>query len=342
MRTSKLEASSGSKASSRRSCRPASRADGAGGTVAVAGMAISHPERVIYPRLGVTKLDVARYYDSVAAAMVPHVVGRPLTLLMCRGPVDPAVEKGGCVMMRHGKAWGPSALRRVQIQELHKTGEYLVADDHEGLVALAQMGVLEIHTWNSRAETPYRHDRVVVDLDPGPEVGWPEVIGAAKLVRQILTGVKLRSWIKTTGGKGLHVVVPIAPAETAACLEFANAVAGVLIADDPKRFTLSNPKAGRRRQILIDVLRNNRTNTSVSAYSLRARAEATVSIPVAWDELTPRLDPARFTIASVPSRLGRDGEPWADYWSARQALPSSGASAAGQRREVRGRPRAPT
>ena len=114
------------------------------------------------------------------------------------------------------------------IRELRKTGEYLVADTPEALVALAQMGIVEVHTWNSRVETPYSHDRVVFDLDPGPKVAWAEVMAAAHLVRQLLTKQKLRSWVKTTGGKGLHVVVPISPAGGAACLAFAQALAGTL------------------------------------------------------------------------------------------------------------------
>jgi bifunctional non-homologous end joining protein LigD len=223
--------------------------------------------------------------------------------------------------MRHGKAWGPPALRRVKIAELRKTGEYLVADTREALVALAQMDVLEVHTWNARAETPYAHDRVVVDLDPGPRVTWPQVVAAARLVRRMLADVGLRAWLKTTGGRGLHVVAPIAPADVAECLAFARTLAAALVDHDPRTFTTTGAKAGRAGQIFIDALRNNRTNTSVAAFSLRARAGAPVSVPIAWEELTTRLDPARFTIATVPKRLRRVADPWAGYWSARQRLP---------------------
>jgi bifunctional non-homologous end joining protein LigD len=287
--------------------------------VPVAGISISHPGRVIYPDLGLTKLDVARYYDAVADRMLRHLVGRPLTLLRCGGAIDSAADKGGCVMLRHGKAWGPKAVRRVRIRELRKTGEYLVADTRTALVGLAQMGVVEIHTWNARAETPYEHDRVVVDLDPGPEVPWKDVAAAATLVRQLLADVRLKSWVKTTGGKGLHVVAPIEPTDVDACLAFARRIAAVLVRDDPARFTTANAKAGRERQILVDVLRNNRTNTSVAAYSLRARPGAPVSFPIAWDDLGPRLRPAAFTLARVQDH--REPDAWADYWTARQRLP---------------------
>jgi bifunctional non-homologous end joining protein LigD len=288
----------------------------------VAGIGISHPERIVYSDVGVTKLDVARYYDRVASWMVPHVMGRPLTLLRCARAVDPAEDKGGCVMMRHGRAWGPSALRRVSIRERTKTGEYLVADDGQGLVALAQMDVLEIHTWNARAEAPYSHDRIVVDLDPGPAVRWADVVAAAKLVRRMFDDLKLACWVKTTGGKGLHVVAPIAPAPVDECLAFARAIAGALVQHDPSRYTTTLAKAGRERQILVDALRNNRTNTSVAAYSLRARAGAPVSVPLDWDELTARLTPTDFDIRSVGLRLRDVGDPWRSYPSARQRLPA--------------------
>ncbi len=305
--------------------RPRAAGAEAGAAAAVVrGIAISHPDRVIYADLGLTKLDVARYYGEVAPAMVPHVRGRPLTLLRCGGAIDYGAEKGGCVMLRHGKAWGPRELRRVKIRELRKTGEYLVADTPEALVALAQMGIVEIHTWNAPAETPYVHDRVVFDFDPGPDVGWREVVAAARLVRELLAARKLRAWVKTTGGKGLHVVVPIAPTEGAACLAFSQSVAEALVESDRRRFTTSVPKAGREKQILIDALRNGRANTAVAAFSLRARPGAPVSMPLDWDELTPRLDPARFTIRTALARA-RESDPWAGFWKTRQKLrlPSS-------------------
>ena len=287
----------------------------------VAGIRVSHPERLIYSDLGVTKLDIVRYYDAVAAGMLPHVRGRPLTLLRCGGPIDPAADKGGCVMIRHGKAWGPAVLRRVRIRELRKTGEYLVADTAEALVGLAQMGIVEVHTWNSDADHPYLHDRIVFDIDPGPAVGWPQVVAAAKLIRTMLAGLRLQCWVKTTGGKGLHIVAPVEPAPAASCLAFARAAAHALVEHDPGLFTTDIPKRGREHKILVDVLRNNRTNTSVAAYSLRARAAAPVSVPLRWSELTSRLDPMRFDIATVPERLRRKGEAWQGYWATRQRVP---------------------
>ncbi|HVX93776.1 MAG TPA: DNA ligase D [Polyangia bacterium] len=296
-----------------RSSRPATAG------VEIAGVRISHPDRVVYADLGVTKADLARYYDAVADRMLPHVRDRPLTLLRCARAIDPAHEKGGCTMIKHAKAWGPLPLRRVRIQELHKTGEYLVAVDREGLVSLAQMGVVEIHTWNGHAGAPYEHDRVVFDLDPGPGVAWPRVVAAAHALRELLETRRLRAWVKTTGGKGLHVVVPIAPTSWHACLAFARGVAEAMVRTQPRTYTVALPKAGRADKILVDVLRNGRANTAVAAFSARARAGATVSMPIAWDDLAPSLDPVAFTIASVPG--GRRADPWREYWRARQRLP---------------------
>jgi bifunctional non-homologous end joining protein LigD len=290
---------------------------------AVAGRRISHPDRVIYADLGATKLDVARYYDAVAEWMLPHLVGRPLTLLRCGGAVDPSAEKGGCVMLRHAKAWGPGALDRVRIKELRKTGEYLVANTRDAIIALAQMGIVEIHTWNATADEPYLHDRVVLDLDPGPKVEWRDVVDAALLIRKTLAGVGLQSWVKTTGGKGLHVVAPVERAAADACLAFARTTAEALVEHDRGLFTTDLPKKGRERKILIDALRNNRTNTSVAAYSLRARAGAPVSFPIEWTQLTPRLEPARFNLRTVPERLRRRALGWAGYATVRQRLPGT-------------------
>jgi bifunctional non-homologous end joining protein LigD len=291
------------------------------GSPTVAGVPISHPDRIVYPDLGLTKLDVARYYAAVGARMLPHVSGRPLTLLHCQRAIDATADKGGCVMLRHAKAWGPSVLRRVRIQELRKTGEYLVADRPEALVGLAQMGVVEIHTWNSHAEHPYQHDRIVLDLDPGPLVPWAAVVAAAKLVRAALSAVGLRSWLKTTGGKGLHIVAPIAAADVDACLAFSRGIGAALAQHEPTLFTTAMAKAGRERLVLIDAFRNNRTNTSVAAYSLRARPGAPVSMPLRWEQLKASLDPRAFDVRSVAAGRKTRVDPWRDYWSTEQRLP---------------------
>jgi bifunctional non-homologous end joining protein LigD len=182
------------------------------------------------------------------------------------------------------------------------------------------MGILEIHTWNSRHRKVEHPDRIVLDLDPGPGIAWKTVVESAKVVRKLLQAVDLESFVKTTGGKGLHVVVPLEPRhDWTACLALSRAVAEALVRHDPQLFTTTFAKRGRENQILVDYMRNNRTNTSVAAFSTRARAGATVSVPLAWTELTPKLDPAAFTVETVPARLRRQRrDPWAQYFALKQ------------------------
>jgi bifunctional non-homologous end joining protein LigD len=299
-------------APARLASRPPPRRDSPSSVV---GVRISHPDRLIYPDEGISKIQLARYYERIARWIVPHVAGRPLTLLHC-----PAGLGGACHFLKHAKAWGPTALRRVRIQEKTKIGEYLVADSIEAVVSLAQMGIVEVHTWNSTAGDIERPNRLVWDLDPGPEVSWKQVVTAAALVREVLTTLKLRSWVKTTGGRGLHVVVPLKRRRTVVeCLEFSRAVSEAIARTDPQTYTTAFAKLGREHKILIDYLRNNRTNTSVCAFSPRARAGATVSMPVEWNELEQ--PPERWTILTVPGRLARRRiDPWADYWADAQTI----------------------
>jgi DNA polymerase LigD, polymerase domain len=286
-------------------------------TAVVAGIPISHPDRLVYPELGISKLKLVEYYDAVGKWMLPHVAGRPLTLVHC-----PSGVSGPCTFMKHSKTWGPNIIRRVAIQEKKKVGEYMVADSVAAIVALAQMGILEIHTWNSTADAIERPDRIVIDLDPGENVEWTRVIDAARLVRKVVKALGLTSFVKTTGGRGLHVVIPLEPkAEWSLCLELARGLSEALERSDPEAFTTKFAKAGRESKILVDYLRNNRTNTSVAAYSTRANAAATVSVPLAWTELKPALDPASFSIVTVPRRLHRlRADPWKAYWTTRQHI----------------------
>jgi bifunctional non-homologous end joining protein LigD len=283
----------------------------------VAGVRITHPDKMMFPELGLTKLDIASYYEGVARHMLPHLKGRPLTLVSC-----PTGVGEGCMYLRHTKVWGPKAIRRVMIQEKTKIGEYMVVDTLEGLVSLAQMNVLEIHTWNSAVDHLERPDRIIFDLDPGVHMTWADVIAAAKELRTMLTAIGLKAWIKTTGGRGLHLVMPIIPRrDWSECLEFARALAGVLVSRNPARYTIDFRKAGREHKILIDYLRNNRTNTSICAFSVRARKGAPVSMPIAWTDLKSSLKPERFTVTSTPAYLARRrGDPWRDYSRVKQQL----------------------
>ena len=292
--------------------------------VALPAVRLTHPERVLYPDLGLTKRDIAAYYERVAQWIVPHIAGRPLTLVRCPSGVGES-----CFFMKHSRVWAPPGLRRVRIQEKTKLGEYLVADDLAGILALVQMDVLEIHTWNSTVDDVEHPNRLVLDLDPGPDVRWPAVVAAARAVRDVFAALGLESFVKTTGGVGLHVVVPVVPAlDWHECLEVARALANAIVRHDPRAYTAAVPKAGRERKILLDYLRNNRTNTSVAAFSTRARAGAPISMPLAWDELTPRLRPSRLTVQSVGRRLRVPRtDPWASYWTLRQRVPPNARAA---------------
>jgi bifunctional non-homologous end joining protein LigD len=278
---------------------------------------LSHPDRLVYADPPITKRDLAAYYESIGEWVVPHVKGRPLTLVHC-----PRGVEAGCAFMRHSKVWGPETLRRVRIQEKTKIGEYLVADDLAGIIGLVQMGVVEIHTWNSLVNDLERPNRLVIDLDPGEAVTWPQVVRAARTVRQALAALDLEAWVKTTGGRGLHVVVPLVPrADWTECLAFTRSLSEQLTAASRTEFTTAFARTGRADRILIDYLRNNRTNTSIAAFSSRARPGATVSAPISWEELRPALRPETFTVRSLPARLRRlRADPWKGYWSARQSL----------------------
>jgi bifunctional non-homologous end joining protein LigD len=273
----------------------------------------------MFPELGLTKLDIAKYYQSVAPVMLPHLRGRPLTLVFC-----PTGVGEGCTYLRHSKVWGPKTIRRVKIQEKTKVGEYMVVDSIDGLISLAQMNVMEIHTWNSTVDHLEQPDRLVLDLDPGRNIRWPQVIEGAGLVRSMLSALGLKAWIKTTGGRGLHVVAPIVPEhDWSYCLEFARAVALLMVERDPAGYTTDFRKAGRENKILVDYLRNNRTNTSICAYSVRAREGAPASMPISWNDLKPTLQPERFTVETVGSHLARRRvDPWKAYWRTKQRLQS--------------------
>lgn len=288
----------------------------------VAGVRVSHPDRLIYPDLGISKQQLAKYYERIGNWILPHVRGRPLTLVHC-----PAGVASPCRYLRHAKAWGPTVLRRVHIREKTKVGEYLVAESIAGVVGLAQMGIVEIHTWNSTIDDLERPNRIVWDLDPGPQVSWPDIAAAARLLRGVLRTLGLEAWVKTTGGRGVHVVVPLQPSlDWAACLAFSRAVAEALARAEPGRFTTTFKKAGRERLILVDYLRNNRTNTSICAYSPRARSGAHVSLPIGWSELRSR--PDRWTLERVSHRLTRRREdPWEGYWTARQRVSNASLAA---------------
>jgi bifunctional non-homologous end joining protein LigD len=292
----------------------------------VCGQRITSPDRPMYPALGVTKRDLARYYEQVARFMLPHVAGRPLSLVRCaKGVTRADALRSECSFLKHAPEWhrwASPALTRLAIPEQKKVGEYLIANSGEALVALVQGDIVEIHAWGSRAADVERPDCVVFDLDPGPGVAWKEVVRAAHVVREALESVHLRAWPKLTGGKGVHLVVPIQPEFVwARVYAAAELIARSIARREPGRFTTDFGKEQRQRRILIDYKRNHRTATSVVPYSTRARPDATVAVPVRWDELTRFGSSSAFTLRTVLQRMRRlRSDPWQDFWSCEQSL----------------------
>jgi bifunctional non-homologous end joining protein LigD len=309
------------KATGRTGSQPVARRSSHGGrddeVAEVSGVRLTSPHKVLYAPQGITKLDLARYYEAVADWMLPHVSNRPLTLVRC-----PAGHDGHCFYQKHMDPSAADSIRRVRVDAEPDAQPYGAVDSPAGLVSLVQMGVLEIHTWGSRRDRLEQPDRITFDLDPDEGLAWTRVIAAAFEVRDFLRALDLESFLKTTGGKGLHLVVPIRRRnEWDEVKEFARAIAAAVAADAPGRYTTNISKAKRRGRILIDYLRNGRGATAVEAFSTRARSGAPVAAPIRWDELTQRMRPDRFDVRSLPRRLASlRGDPWADMTSIRQGV----------------------
>jgi bifunctional non-homologous end joining protein LigD len=283
----------------------------------LANLRITHPDRVLYPEQGLTKLGLATYYAEIADWVLPHLVDRPVSFLRC-----PEGHQGTCFFQKHAAAGTPPQLERIAIRESEGKGDYLVIRDLAGLLATVQMGVLELHPWGSRTDSVEQPDRMILDLDPDPELPWSNMVDAARRIHDLLAELGLRSFLKTTGGKGLHVVVPLARRHSWDEVKaFSQAIAQRLAGEEPRRYTPSASKAARRGRIYVDYLRNARGATAVAAYSTRARPGATVSTPLAWDELSPAIKPDHFRVDNLPSRLGSlDEDPWAEINEVRQSI----------------------
>jgi bifunctional non-homologous end joining protein LigD len=285
--------------------------------VEIAGIKLTHPDRVIYPDQGITKVELAHYYEQVADWMIPHLKGRPLTLVRC-----PEGYKKQCFYQRHVTESLRDPIRSIRVKEGRSTVSYVAVDSAAGLVALVQMGVLEIHTWGSRQDRLERPDRLIFDLDPDPALPWKQIKEAAETLRDRMSGLGFSAFVKTTGGKGLHVVVPIIPKQDWEAVKlFAKKVAEDLVREAPQLYTATMSKSKRKGKIYIDYLRNTRTATAVCAFSTRARANAPVSVPVHWRELATDIRGEYFTIRNVPQRLARQRtDPWAGYEKARRPI----------------------
>jgi bifunctional non-homologous end joining protein LigD len=275
---------------------------------------LTHPDRIYWRDAGVTKVALAQYYKRVWRRMRPHVTGRVLALVRC-----PEGAEGQCFFQKHARAGIPTEF----LHPVQEKGVKIIAIDNlDGLIALVQGGVLEVHARGSAIDDRERANRLVFDLDPGPGTGFENVVKAAREVRKRLRRVKLKSFVKATGGKGLHVVVPIRPAPWDIAKTFAHTVALSIVKDEPARYTANPIKSRRHNRVFIDYLRNSREATAIVPYSTRARAGAPVAVPVAWSELNAIKAADQYTVKIISQRLSKlRTDPWAGMTRSRQGLP---------------------
>ncbi|GBQ85058.1 DNA ligase [Gluconacetobacter johannae DSM 13595] len=277
----------------------------------------THADRLYWPDERVTKADLAEYGRAVWRWMEPHVIDRPLTVLRC-----PEGVTGDSFFQRH--PWkGMRPHIHPAIDPATPDRPLIAIRDLDGLVDLIHSAALEIHVWNAPVADLEHPDRIVMDLDPGDDVGWTAICDAAIEIRDRLERAGLAAFVKTSGGRGLHVVTPLRPqADWTAVRAFAHALADAMAHDDPRRYVSTISKARRHGRILIDYLRNQRTATAVAPYSPRARPGAKVSMPLSWPDLAAGAAPGDFTIMNTPARLTRRAsDPWAGFHAASRALP---------------------
>lgn len=280
--------------------------------------AITHPDKVLDPESGITKQDLVEYYVAVAEHLLPHISDRPLSVVRC-----PQGSEKSCFFQKHVGLGLSEGVKTIAIRN-QKSGEeedYLTVDSVQGLIGLAQMGVLEIHPWGSRNESLDEPDRIIFDLDPDASIPWKTLAETARNLKIRLSKVKLKSFLKSTGGKGLHVVVPIRPYHKWPIIkEFAHQIALEMEHAQPQLYVTKMTKSARKDHIYLDYLRNNREATSIAPFSPRARPGLAVAVPLQWKELESVNAPA-FHVSDFPkwkTRLRHD--PWRELLEVRQDL----------------------
>ena len=283
----------------------------------VAGVRISHPDRILFPDQGITKIELARYLEAAAEWMMPHLENRLVSLVRC-----PEGRQKKCFFQRHAGAGLGSGFHELDVKGSKEREKYLYITDVEGLVSAAQMGVLEFHIWGSRVDDVERPDRIVFDLDPHEDVPFDEVKRAARETRDVLDALGLESFPMLTGGKGIHVVAPLVRRhEWPTVKAFTAAVANRMAEQDPKRYVAKMSKAARKGRIFIDYLRNDRASTAIAPYSPRAREGAPGAWPLSWDELGKASAANAVTVGDALKK--RRSDPWKGYGKLRQSLKAS-------------------
>jgi bifunctional non-homologous end joining protein LigD len=285
----------------------------------VAGVPITHPERILYPELGVTKLALARYYEGIGEWVLPYLARRPLVLLRC------PEGREACFYQKHMGESQARAVPRIAIDEGSARRDYLYVRSLADIVTLVQHGALEFHPWGCQVDDIEHPDLLVFDLDPAPEVAWETLLRTARELRERLHELGLSAFPRTTGGKGLHLVVPLRPrADWHALKAFARAVVERHAADEPQLLTTNMAMSKRHGRIFLDYLRNARGATAIASYSTRARPGAPVAVPLRWDELGPAVRSDHYTVDTLRRRLGAlKADPWEGFFEA--AVPLSAA-----------------
>ncbi len=282
-------------------------------------IALSHPEKILWPAAApdpaFTKRDLAAHYEAFAARILPHIAGRPISLVRAPDGIN-----GAKFFQRHA---GKQAIKSRPIKIKGEVKPYLAIDDVEGLMRLAQADVLEIHPWGSKKNAPDVPERIIIDLDPAPGLDFDAVIAAAKEMGERLRAVGLEPFVKTTGGKGLHVVAAVKGGRKAlgwnAVKEFSHLICVQMERDNPRVYTTAMAKRARSGKIFLDYLRNDRTATAVAPWSPRARPHAPVATPLEWKQLRKGLDPLSFTLRTAHGLLKR-ADPWADLAASARGL----------------------
>ena len=295
-------------------------------TAEVAGVKLTNASRILYPELGITKLALAQYYEEIAPWILPQLALRPLSLLRC-----PEGHTGECFFQKHPRSTVDKSVPRIMIEESSGPSPYLYVQSIADIVSLVQIGALELHVWGSRVQDVEHPDILVFDLDPAPDVPLPELLRVARDLHDRLKNLGLESFPRTTGGKGLHIVVPLVPQRGWEEVKaFCQEVARAQTRDDPRRVTANMAKTKRKGKIFIDYLRNGRGATAISSYSTRARTGAPVAVPIAWSEVTPAMQPDRYNVENLRRRLAvLTEDPWQNFEAARAPLTDKAIRAVG-------------